>query len=131
MDNSLKIGQYILEVLKDNEELMSLLGNGKIWPIVARQDTLLPYITYTRDASNIEYTKITGHDNTIIFTYRVFSEDYDEGLNIVNLLRNILERRTINFPNEININDIKVQNVYESYADDMFIQVITFSAMVE
>lgn len=131
MDNSLKIGQYILEVLKDNKELMSLLGEGKIWPIVARQDTLLPYITYTRDASNIEYTKITGHDNTIIFTYRVFSEDYDEGLNIVNLLRNILERRTINFPNEIKINDIKVQNVYESYADDMFIQVITFSAMVE
>lgn len=131
MDNSLKIGQYILEVLKDNEELMSLLGEGKIWPITARQDTLLPYITYTRDASNIEYTKITGHDNTIIFTYRVFSEDYDEGLNIVNLLRNILERRTINFPNEIKINDIKVQNVYESFADDVFIQVITFSAMVE
>lgn len=131
MDNSLKIGQYILEVLNDNEELMSLLGEGKIWPITPRQDTLLPYITYTRDVSNIEYTKITGHDNTIIFTYRVFSEDYDEGLNIVNLLRNILERRTINFPNEIKINDIKVQNVYESFSDDVFCQTITFSAMVE
>lgn len=131
MDNSLKIGQYILEVLKDNEELISLLGEDKIWPIVARQDTLLPYITYTRDASNIQYTKITGHDNSISFTYRVFSEDYDEGLNIVNLLRNILERRTINFPNEIRINDIKVQSVYESFADDVFCQTITFSALVE
>lgn len=131
MDNSLKIGQYILEVLKDNEELMLLLGENKIWPIVARQDTLLPYITYTRDASNIQYTKITGHDNTISFTYRVFSEDYDEGLNIINLLRNILERRTINFPNEIIINDIKVQSVYESFSDDVFCQTITFSAMVE
>ena len=131
MDNSLKIGQYILEVLKDNEELMTLLGEYKIWPIVARQDTLLTYITYTRDASNIQYTKITGHDNSISFTYRVFSEDYDEGLNIVNLLRNILERRTINFPNEIRINDIKVQSVYESFSDDVFCQAITFSAMVE
>ena len=131
MDNSLKIGQYILEVLKDNEELISLLGEDKIWPIVARQDTLLPYRTYTRDASNIQYTKITGHDNSISFTYRVFSEDYDEGLNIVNLLRNILERRTINFPNEIRINDIKVQSVYESFSDDVFCQTITFSAMVE
>ena len=131
MDSSLKIGQYILEVLKDNEELMTLLGENKIWPIVARQDTLLPYITYTRDASNIQYTKITGHDNSISFTYRVFSEDYDEGLNIVNLLRNILERRTINFPNEIRINDIKVQSVYESFSDDVFCQSITFSAMVE
>ena len=131
MDNSLKIGQYILEVLKDNKELMSLLGENKIWPIVARQDTLLPYITYTRDASNIQYAKITGHDNSILFTYRVFSEDYDKGLNIVNLLRNILERRTINFPNEIIINDIKVQSVYESFSDDVFCQTITFSAMVE
>ena len=131
MDNSLKIGQYILEVLNDNEELMTLLGEDKIWPIVARQATLLPYITYTRDASNIQYTKITGHDNTVSFTYRVFSEDYDEGLNIVNLLRNILERRTINFPNEIRINDIKVQSVYESFSDDVFCQTITFSAMVE
>ena len=59
------------------------------------------------------------------------SEDYDEGLNIVNLLRNILERRTINFPNEIRINDIKVQSVYESFSDDVFCQTITFSAMVE
>ena len=123
--------KYILEVLKDNKELMSLLGENKIWPIVARQDTLLPYITYTRDASNIQYTKITGHDNSISFTYRVFSEDYDEGLNIVNLLRNILERRTISFPNEIIINDIKVQSVYESFSDDVFCQVITFTAMVE
>ena len=131
MDNSLKIGQYILEVLNDNEDLMALLGENKIWPIVARQDTLLPYITYTRDCSNIQYTKVTGHDNTVSFTYRVFSEDYDEGLNIVNLLRNILERRTINFPNEIIINDIKVQSVYESFSDDVFCQTITFSAMVE
>lgn len=131
MDNSLKIGQYILEVLNDNEELISLLGEGKIWPIVAKADTLLPYIVYTRDSSNIQYTKVVGHDNTMTITYRVYAEDYDEGLNIVNLIRNILERRTINFPNEIKINDIKVQSVYESFADDVFCQAITFSAMVE
>lgn len=131
MDNSLKIGQYILEVLNDNEELISLLGEGKIWPIVAKADTLLPYIVYTRDSSNIQYTKVVGHDNTMTITYRVYAEDYDEGLNIVNLIRNILERRTINFPNEIKINDIKVQSVYESFAEDVFCQAITFSAMVE
>lgn len=131
MDNSLKTGQYLLAVLNDNEELMSLLGEGKIFPLLAKADTQFPFVTYTRDSDVVQYTKQIGHDNTISITYRVYSEDYDTALEIVNLIRNILERKTIQFENEIKINDIRVQNVYESFAEDAFCQAITFSTMVE
>ena len=131
MDNSLKIGKYLLAVLNDNEELMALLGEGKIFPLLAKADTLYPFVTYTRDSDIVQYTKQVGHDNTISITYRVYSESYDTALEIVNLIRNILERKTIQFENEIKINDIRLQSVYESFAEDAFCQAITFSTMVE
>ena len=131
MDNSLKTGQYLLDVLNDNDDLIEALGEDKIWPLAARENTLYPFVIYNRDVPQITYTKQIVHDNIINITYRVFSTDYDEGLNIANIIRNTLERKTINFENEIKINDIWVQSVFETFAEDAFCQTIVFRMMVE
>ena len=103
IDNSLKIGKYLLEVLNDDEDLMTALGEDKIWPLAAREGTLFPYVIYTRDTANVQYTKVVGHDNTLTITYRVYSNDYDEGLNIVNMIRN--KQFDVNLLNKIRNNN--------------------------
>lgn len=131
MDNSIKAGQYLYDVLKDQQELTDYVGN-KIFPIVVtKEGTTYPFVVYTRDQVSVQYTKVVGHDNTVIITYRVYSDKYDEALEIANIIRNILERRTIKFEDEITINDIKIASLGELYNDDGFCQVISFQMMVE
>ena len=132
MDLSLKTGNYILEVLEDDQELMKLLGGEKIFPIVAPEDTNYPLVTYTRDNISIDYTKdIFGWDNSVTISYRIYSPDYDECVNIATRIRNLIERKEIEFDNEIKINDIRLISVYENYADDAFCETLTFQTWVE
>lgn len=132
VDNSLKAGQYLLDVLNDNDELTEALGgDNKIWPLVAKEGTQFPFVIYTRDQVSVQYTKFPGHDNTLIISYRVYSDSYDEALNIVNIIRNILERRNIKFENDIRINDIRVASVGEYFSEDGFCEMISFQTQVE
>lgn len=131
MDNSMMTGNYLLEVLNDQEELISVLGEGKIFPLVAKEDTTFPFVIYTRDNLNVQYTKVVGHDNIVNITYRVYSDNYDEAITIANIIRNILERKNINIPNIIKINDIRITNMYEQFTENGFCEAITFQTYVE
>lgn len=131
MDNSFKTGQYILEVLNDNTDLMELVGTGKIFPLVAKEDTSYPFVVYSRDSVNTQYTKVIGHDNTVLITYRIYSDKYDEALEIANKIRNILERKTITIQDTIRINDIRLLSIFEQFTDDGFLQSLTFTMTVE
>lgn len=131
IDYSLKTGQYLLEVLSDNDELIALLGENKIFPLVAKDDTTYPLVIYTRDSVQTQYTKVIGHDNTVSITFRVYSDKYDEALEIANVIRNILERQSITFDDTIHINDIRLSSTYEQFTQDGFLQSLTFTMMVE
>ena len=131
MDNSLKTGQYMVEVLNDNQELISILGEGKIFPLVANNDTLYPFVIYERVAVSTVYTKEIGHDNTVQINFRVYSDQYDQSLDIANMIRNILERKTINFPDNIKINDIRLLATYEQFSEDGYVETLAFTTQVE
>ena len=131
MDNSLKTGQYMVEVLNDNQELISILGEGKIFPLVAKNDTLYPFVIYEREAVSTVYTKEIGHDNTVQINFRVYSDQYDQSLDIANMIRNILERKTINFPDNIKINDIRLLATYEQFSEDGYVETLAFTTQVE
>lgn len=132
MDNSIMTGNYLLEVLNDPENgLVEILGENKIFPLVAKEDTLYPFVIYTRDSLNVQYTKIVGHDNMVNITYRVYSDNYDETVAIANKIRNILERKTINIDGIIKINDLRIVGMQELYNDDGFCQILSFQTYVE
>lgn len=131
MDNSLKTGQYMVEVLNDNQELISILGEGKIFPLVAKNDTLYPFVIYERVEVSTVYTKEIGHDNTVQINFRVYSDQYDQSLDIANMIRNILERKTINFPDNIKINDIRLLATYEQFSEDGYVETLAFTTQVE
>ena len=124
-------GNYLLDVLNDQEELIEVLGENKIFPLVAKEDTTFPFVIYTRDNIQITYTKMANHDNLVTITYKVYSDNYDESVTIANLIRNILERKQIEVPNEIKINDIRIVSMYEQYNENGFCESITFQTYVE
>lgn len=131
MDNSLKAGYYIVEAIKDNQDLVDLVGENKIWPLAAIDATAYPFIIYSRDQVSVQYTKCCGHDNQVIVTFRVYSIDYLQGLEIVNVLRNLLEHKKLIITDEIQINEMKVASVSEMYGEDAFCQAISFQMFVE
>lgn len=133
MDNSLKIGQYFLQLLENDTELTQMLGEGKIFPLIAKEGTLYPLVVYTRDNVQTTYTKAypaIHWDNTVSISYRVYSDKYDEALDIANKIRNVLEGHSFT-GQDIKINEIQLSGCYEAFADDAFVETITFSTMVE
>lgn len=133
MDNSLKIGQYFLQLLENDTELTQMLGEGKIFPLIAKEGTLYPLVVYTRDSVQTRYTKAypaIHWDNTVSISYRVYSDKYDEALDIANKIRNVLEGHSFT-GQDIKINEIQLSGCYEAFVDDAFVETITFSTMVE
>ena len=131
MDNSLKTGYYIVEAIKDNDELIEMIGEDKIWPLAALESTTFPYIIYSRDQIAVQYTKCCNHDNQVVITFRVYSNDYLQALEIANQLRNLLEHKQLVIKDEIYINEIKVASVSEMFSEDSFCQAISFQMAVE
>lgn len=130
MDNSLKAGYYLVEAIKNDENLVALLGENKIWPLAAIDATAYPFVIYSRDQINVQYTKCCNHDNQVIITFRVYSNDYLQGLNIANTIRDLLEHKKL-ISDEIQINEIKITSVSEMYGEDAFCQSISFQMFVE
>ena len=130
MDNSLKAGYYLVEAIKNDENLVALLGENKIWPLAAIDATAYPFVIYSRDQINVQYTKCCNHDNQVIITFRVYSNDYLQGLNIANTIRDLLEHKKL-ISDEIQINEMKITSVSEMYGEDAFCQSISFQMFVE
>lgn len=130
MDNSLKAGYYIVEALNQDSELVALLGSNKIWPLAAIDATAFPFIIYSRDNVNVQYTKCCNHDNQVIITFRVYSNDYLQALDIANKLRDTLEHNQL-ITDDIKINEMKLISVSEMYGEDTFCELLSFQMFVE
>lgn len=132
MDNSIKTGQYFLSLLEANNDLIEMLGTDKIFPLIAKEGTQYPLVIYTRDNLTVRYTKpmYGGWDNTVQISYRIYSDKYDEALEIANLIRATLEAKEYE-DEDIKINLVQLVNSNEAFGDDAFIQQLTFQTMVE
>ena len=132
MDNSLKTGQYFLQFLENSPRLTQLLGTNKIFPLIAKEGTQYPLVIYTRDNVQTQYTKpIQGAwDNTVTISYHIYSDKYDNALEIANTIRAVLEGKRYS-DSDIIINEIELASCYEAFVDDAFMQTISFKTMVE
>lgn len=131
MDNSLKTAYILVEAMKENSALTTLLGSAdKIWPLAAVDATAFPFVIYSRDQVAVNYTKCCNHDNTVMITFRVYSDNYVEALNIANEIRNILEHKQL-ITEDIQINEMQIASVSEMYGENAFCQAISFQMLVE
>lgn len=132
MDNTILIWKYLLPFLKNNEDLNAYI-HGKIFPLISNDaQTLYPFIVYRRDNISVEYTKtpFQGWDNTVTISVGVYSEDYTTGVEILNIVRNIFENKTLT-TEDIKIHNMRVTDISEQRGDDCYLQSISFTFLAE
>lgn len=131
-DNSISIWRYIRPYLKNNPDLQAVMNTNNILPLTMNENTPYPWVIFQRDGISVNYTKPIkgGFDNRVSFSINVYSNDYDESIDIANIIRNILEQLVIK-TDEIIINEIEVVSIYEQFSQDGFRQSIQFQAWVE
>jgi hypothetical protein len=139
MDNSLLIGKYIYRFLSTNQTLLDKVDAENIFPLLANlkldgqgqpTDVTFPFVTFERTKVRPIYTKwLEVADNEIEVVVSCVTPDYDESIEIINIVRNIFESKRYE-DEDISISNIMVQDVSEDYDLNTFIQHITFKMNV-
>lgn len=135
MDKTLLIWKYLLPLLENNDEFKRLVDTKYVYPImVTDTEAKFPCVVYKRDSLVPQYTKYNpgyyGWTNTISISITVYSDNYNEGLYIINLIRDILENYHEE-NEEIKIHPLEIVNSTEYYSEGVFSQTLTFSVTAE
>lgn len=129
MNNSLLIGKKIKSILSSNSELNNKVSS-QIYPLLANQSTKYPFIVYSRDSIEAYYCKDGNYQDIVSITIIVVSDNYEESVDIANLVRNSFELLTYE-DDDIYIADSKLITVSENTQEDAYIQRITFNLIIQ
>lgn len=123
MTNSIMIGKVIYQKLKD-------LAGGRIYPVVAEQSTVYPFVVYYRTAvQNTNYNKDGYSEDAVSFTVCVVSDKYNESCTLAHQVRERLECQRIK-GNGMVITSIRITGIDESYEDNAYVQRLNFECIV-
>lgn len=120
----ISINVYINEALKEDEELVQMV-NGNIYPVVCNQDTTFPFIVHYRDSITTDYTKCGRVGDTVNFSVEIASKKYKEGMDIAERVRAVLELKRNTY-----FQDLLLDSVEEFYAENTFVQRLSFTAKI-
>lgn len=118
-----EIGKELVNLLL-NESDVTKYVNDKIFPLVANVGTTFPFIVYRRTSYQPNSNK-DFEDEIVSVEITILSENYAESVDIANnVAQALLHKKT-----EI-IDDIKITNIYEDYADNTYIQKININIYI-
>lgn len=134
MTNSILIGEVIYDVLSTSNEVQNYVGT-RYWPIVAPwtkpEDIKYPFIVYTRNSvAATSLSKDGYYSDNVSFQIDVISSKYDESVYLANTVRGLFEDKHI-VSHDMDISDIRMISIKESYSQDSFIQTLSFSCTIE
>lgn len=119
-----KIGKELNTILTNDTELNKFVDK-KIFPIVANAGTTFPFIVYRRSSyrpqSNKDY-----EDEMVSVEIAVLSDKYEESVDVANATADAL----INKKTET-IDEIRISNIYEDFAEDTYIQQISIDIYIK
>ena len=117
-----KIGKEIKRILSEDVAVTAYIGN-KIFPLIADNGTLFPFLTYKRTGyrpyDNKDYT-----DEAVYMDIMIVSQTYNESVDIADTVADCLNRTSTEL-----INYISIQNIREDYIDDSYVQVISIEIL--
>lgn len=130
MVNSIFIGKVIYSELIKNQNLTKFVDN-RIFPLIAEQTTNYPFVIYYRDSIvNKTFTKDGYCQDTVNFSVNCVATDYSEVLEIANEVRKTLEKQKI--VNEyMTIFNCRINTIDESFTDNAYVQMLSFTCTVE
>lgn len=96
IDKSLSIGEYMLNIIKTDSDLMAALPKEKCFALCATTQPQYPYMIYARTYIQPNYEKDMGYNmaalyNTLQITVDIHHKSHIEAVNLANLFRNALE----------------------------------------
>lgn len=121
---SLEVGKEIYSLLNGDSRLTTSVGN-KIYPIIVEKETNYPFIVYKRSNIIPDYTKDFHLKDNVIIDIICVSNDYANGIEIAEIVRDILEDKRTN-----DIQSIKLESADEDYIDDAFVQTLSFNLTI-
>lgn len=124
MVNSILIGKLLYNLLSDDEALNKMVKN-RIYPLIAEQETKLPFVIYYRTNIISNGSKDGYIEDSVTFTVTAVSADYRGSLDIANRLRQIIEKRKIE-STDLTLYNIKLTSIDESFEDNAYIQKLDF-----
>lgn len=121
MVDSILIGKIIYEKLTQSEELKEYVGEN-IFPLVAEESVTYPFVIFYRNSIRSLSNKDGFSEDEVSFSILTVSDRYTQTLEIANIIRGIFEKQRIG-----NIYNCKLENVDEDFAENAFIQLLTFT----
>ena len=136
---SLLIGKAIYYLLANNEAVVTTVtdseyipvdsndkGGIKIYPIAADECVKNPYIAFIRSSVNPNYSKDGLEDDDNVVEIACATDDYLEGLDIINKVRTAIELKSGVFDG-VNVTECRFLSAKEFWGDDSYIQSVMFS----
>lgn len=122
----IQIGKAVYQLLSSDTEVTEKVEN-RIYPLIADQGTIYPFIIYKR--TGIE--PITSKDRFICSEVTsvdviIASDRYDESIEVAELVKDALIGKN-GIYSGIKITDIDMISADEDYIEDTFIQNLTFN----
>lgn len=119
----IKTGKVIYNLLSTNSGITAKVGT-RIYPIVMPENTVLPAIVYERSYIN-SYNR-DGFISTTEIDVTVLTADYSDGIEICTLVDGVLNGYSGSISGS-NVVDIQNQVGVETYAEETFLQKITYT----
>lgn len=118
------LGKAIYTILSGSTAVRSYV-NTKIYPIIIPENTVLPCIVYERN-SNVDYSRDGADLFTSVVDITILSNNYTEVINITSAVYTALNsyKGTVS---GINIIDTRLNDIVETYAEESYIQKLTFT----
>lgn len=123
-ETAISVNKHIYSLLKEDESLIELVGE-KIYPIVAEETVTYPFVIFTKESVNGNYTKDLLLFDTAIISVAIAANNYFETVKIAERVRAILENHIDSY-----FYNILLDNVTEEYLEDAFVQQLQFSAKI-
>ena len=118
-----KIGKEIKRILSSDEQVNNVLGN-KIFPLVAENGTLFPFLTYRR-TSFVPYDNKDYTDESVYMDIMIVAQTYNESVDIADTVADCLNRTSTEL-----INYIGIKNIREDYVEDSYVQTISIEILL-
>ena len=123
-ETSISCNKHIYQLLINDEQLGKLVGN-KIYPLVAEETVTYPFIIFTKENANANYTKDFLTYDTVTISVAIAANNYFETVNIAERVRAILENYRDSY-----FYNIFLDNVTEEFLEDAYVQQLQFSAKI-
>jgi hypothetical protein len=118
---SIETGKAIYNILKDSVQT-------KVFPLVVEDGTEYPFIVYRRNGVNSICTKDFHLEDEIAVDILCISNDYKESVEVAKTVLSALEDKQFA---TYNIISIKLNNAYEDYVDNTFVQTLEFTITIK